>query len=429
MDYIKARTYIDESHRFGGEMGLEAITCLLEKLGNPHEALQFIHIAGTNGKGSVGAYLAAVLQEAGYRIGRFISPTLYEYRERIQINGVYIEEEAFGRLMDPVVKAIGELEEEHKPLPSPFEIETAISFLYYKEKNCDFVLLECGMGGKTDATNVIRNTKLAVITSISMDHMEYLGNTLREIAGQKAGIIKPGSRVVTCRQEKEAMDVIERESKKLGCPLYVGDKTEAELVTADLDHMVFRYQKETYTIHLAGSHQLENAVLALAGIRALQDTGYQISGEQIRSGMEKARWNGRFTILKKDPYLVVDGAHNPDAARKLQESLRMYFPDREFVFLMGVFRDKQYEAIAERMAPMAREIIAMETPDNPRALPAKELGEVLCRYKTPKQVYVAGSLEEALQLGMKLAGKEDVIVAFGSLSFIGDLTKLSENLE
>ena len=213
MDYIKARTYIDESHRFGGEMGLEAITCLLEKLGNPQETLQFIHIAGTNGKGSVGAYLAAVLQEAGYRIGRFISPTLYEYRERIQINGVYIEEEAFGRLMDPVVKAIGELEEEHKPLPSPFEIETAISFLYYKEKNCDFVLLECGMGGKTDATNVIRNTKLAVITSISMDHMEYLGNTLGEIAGQKAGIIKPGSRVVTCRQEKEAMDVIERESK------------------------------------------------------------------------------------------------------------------------------------------------------------------------------------------------------------------------
>lgn len=225
------------------------------------------------------------------------------------------------------------------------------------------------------------------------------------------------------------MDVIERESKKLGCLLYVGDKTEAELVTADLDHMVFRYQKETYTIHLAGSHQLENAVLALAGIRALQDTGYQISGEQIRSGMEKARWNGRFTILKKDPYLVVDGAHNPDAARKLQESLRMYFPNREFVFLMGVFRDKQYETIAERMAPMAREIIAMETPDNPRALPAKELGEVLCRYKTPKQVYVADSLEEALRLGMKLAGKEDVIVAFGSLSFIGDLTKLSENLE
>lgn len=428
MDYIKARTYIDESHRFGGEMGLEAITCLLEKLGNPQDDLQFLHIAGTNGKGSVGAYLASVLQEAGYRIGRFISPTLYEYRERIQINGGYIAEEAFGRLMDPVVKAIGELKAEQKPLPSPFEIETALSFLYYKEKQCDFVLLECGMGGKTDATNVIRNTKLAVITSISMDHMEYLGDTLGAIAGQKAGIIKPGSRVVTCRQEKEAMDVIEQVCKEQGCPLYVGEKTQAELVTADLDHMVFTYREETYMIHLAGSHQLENAVLALAGIRALQDAGYRISFEQIRNGMEKARWNGRFTILRKNPYLVVDGAHNPDAAKKLQESLRMYFPDREFVFLMGVFRDKQYDAIAKRMAPMAKEIVAMETPDNPRALPAEKLGEVLKKYQSPEHVHVAGSLEEALQLGEELAKKEDVIVAFGSLSFIGDLTKLSEKM-
>ena len=169
------------------------------------------------------------------------------------------------------------------------------------------------------------------------------------------------------------MDVIEQVCKEQGCPLYVGEKTQAELVTADLDHMVFTYREETYMIHLAGSHQLENAVLALAGIRALQDAGYRISFEQIRNGMEKARWNGRFTILRKNPYLVVDGAHNPDAAKKLQESLRMYFPDREFVFLMGVFRDKQYDAIAKRMAPMAKEIVAMETPDNPRALPAEDL--------------------------------------------------------
>lgn len=224
------------------------------------------------------------------------------------------------------------------------------------------------------------------------------------------------------------MDVIEQVCKEQGCPLYVGEKTQAELVAADLDHMVFTYREETYMIHLAGSHQLENAVLALAGIRALQDAGYRISFEQIRNGMEKARWNGRFTILRKNPYLVVDGAHNPDAAKKLQESLRMYFPDREFVFLMGVFRDKQYDAIAKRMAPMAKEIVAMETPDNPRALPAEKLGEVLKKYQSPEHVHVAGSLEEALQLGEELAKKEDVIVAFGSLSFIGDLTKLSEKM-
>lgn len=164
MDYQKARSYIDEAHRFGGEMGLEVITDFLERLGNPQDDLRFIHIAGTNGKGSVGAYLESVLKEAGYRVGRFISPTLYEYRERIQINGEYITEEDFGDLMDMVVPVMEELKREGKPLPSPFEIETALSFLYYKEKECDLVLLECGMGGKTDATNVIKNTELAVIT-------------------------------------------------------------------------------------------------------------------------------------------------------------------------------------------------------------------------------------------------------------------------
>lgn len=425
MDYRKARTYIDESQRFGGEIGLEPITILLEELGNPQDSLQFIHIAGTNGKGSVGAYLTAVLQEAGYRIGRYISPTLYEYRERIQINGNYIEEEAFGRLMDPVAEAIERICERGGKMPSPFEIETALSFLYYKEKQCDFVLLECGMGGKTDATNVIRTTKLAVLTSISMDHMEYLGDTLGAIAEQKSGIIKPGSLVVTCRQQPEAMEQIEKVSEEMHCPLYVGDVQEAKLLEADLEHMVFQYREETYTIHLAGSHQMENAVIALAGIFALQEAGCQITTEQIQKGMENARWNGRFTILRKHPYLVVDGAHNPDAAQKLQESLRMYFPDKKFVFLMAMFRDKQYEAIAERMAPMAKEIVAMETPDNPRALKAEELGEVLKKYQAPEHVHVAASLAEALQMGEEYADSEDVIVAFGSLSFIGELTKLS----
>ena len=429
MNYIDAMDFLEETKKYGSQLGLTSIQNLMAELGNIQDEIPLVHIGGTNGKGSVGAMLSQVLTEAGYRVGRFCTPDVFVYEDEFQMNGINIEKGRLAQLFTRVKAACEKLVAQGMAHPTRFEVETAAAFLWFYEENCDMALLEVGMGGATDATNLIKKPLVSVLTSISMDHMEYLGNTLGEIAGQKAGIIKPGSRVVTCRQEKEAMDVIERESKKLGCPLYVGDKTEAELVTADLDHMVFRYQKETYTIHLAGSHQLENAVLALAGIRALQDTGYQISGEQIRSGMEKARWNGRFTILKKDPYLVVDGAHNPDAARKLQESLRMYFPNREFVFLMGVFRDKQYETIAERMAPMAREIIAMETPDNPRALPAKELGEVLCRYKTPKQVYVADSLEEALQLGMKLAGKEDVIVAFGSLSFIGDLTKLSENLE
>ena len=422
MEYEKARSYIDESHRFGGEVSLKAITGFLARLGNPQDDLQFIHIAGTNGKGSVGAYLASVLQEAGYKIGRFVSPTLYAYRERIQINGNYIAREDFGRLMDPIAGVIEEIKKNQEPLPSPFEIETALSFLYFREQKCDLVLLECGMGGLNDATNVIKNTQLAVITSISMDHMEYLGESIGEIARQKAGIIKPGATVVTCLQRPEAAAVISsvcREGRNL---LAVGKAYDARVLKSDLEHMTFSYRGETWTIHLAGAHQLENAVLALTGIQALIDRGYEISVQQIKDGLEKTRWNGRFTVLRENPYFIVDGAHNPDAALKLKKSLDMYFPGKRKIFLMGVFKDKQYDKIAEILAPVADTVIAMETPDNPRALPAKQLAETVSSYND--RVLTAKSLEQAVELGFQTAKPEDVIVAFGSLSFIGDLTKI-----
>ena len=422
MEYEKARSYIDESHRFGGEVSLKAITGFLARLGNPQDDLQFIHIAGTNGKGSVGAYLASVLQEAGYKIGRFVSPTLYAYRERIQINGNYIAREDFGRLMDPIAGVIEEIKKNQEPLPSPFEIETALSFLYFREQKCDLVLLECGMGGLNDATNVIKNTQLAVITSISMDHMEYLGESIGDIARQKAGIIKPGATVVTCLQRPEAAAVISsvcREGRNL---LAVGKAYDARVLKSDLEHMTFTYRGETWTIHLAGAHQLENAVLALTGIQALIDRGYEISVQQIKDGLEKTRWNGRFTVLRENPYFIVDGAHNPDAALKLKKSLDMYFPGKRKIFLMGVFKDKQYDKIAEILAPVADTVIAMETPDNPRALPAKQLAETVSSYND--RVLTAKSLEQAVELGFQTAKPEDVIVAFGSLSFIGDLTKI-----
>ena len=422
MEYEKARSYIDESHRFGGEVSLKAITGFLARLGNPQDDLQFIHIAGTNGKGSVGAYLASVLQEAGYKIGRFVSPTLYAYRERIQINGNYIAREDFGRLMDPIADVMEEIKKNQEPLPSPFEIETALSFLYFREQKCDLVLLECGMGGLNDATNVIKNTQLAVITSISMDHMEYLGESIGDIARQKAGIIKPGATVVTCLQRPEAAAVISsvcREGRNL---LAVGKAYDARVLKSDLEHMTFTYRGETWTIHLAGAHQLENAVLALTGIQALIDRGYEISVQQIKDGLEKTRWNGRFTVLRENPYFIVDGAHNPDAALKLKKSLDMYFPGKRKIFLMGVFKDKQYDKIAEILAPVADTVIAMETPDNPRALPAKQLAETVSSYND--RVLTAKSLEQAVELGFQTAKPEDVIVAFGSLSFIGDLTKI-----
>ncbi|NCB91529.1 MAG: bifunctional folylpolyglutamate synthase/dihydrofolate synthase [Clostridia bacterium] len=422
MDYKKARSYIDEAHRFGGEIGLGPIKRFLEYLGNPQDDLQFIHIAGTNGKGSVGAYLASVLKEAGYRVGRFVSPTLYEYRERIQINGEYISEEDFGLMMDDILAAMEKMKEDGQAMPSPFEIETALSFLYYREKKCDLVLLECGMGGALDATNVIRNTQLAVITSISMDHMEYLGDTIGEIARQKAGIIKPGATVVTCLQQPEAAAVISKVCREGRNLLAVGKSVDAKVLESDLEHLTFCYGDRTLTIHLAGAHQVENAVLALTGICALIDRGYDISEEQIKEGFAKAVWNGRFTILKKDPYFIIDGAHNPDAAVKLKTSIKMYFSGKRLIFLMGVLKDKQYDAIASILAPMADEVIVMETPDNPRALPAEELAKTVKKYNT--NVQISEDLEDAVRKGFDAAGKEDVIIAFGSLSFAGDITRI-----
>lgn len=424
MDYKEARSFIDEAHRFGGEISLRTITQFLERLGNPQDDLKFIHIAGTNGKGSVGAYLASVLKEAGYKVGRFVSPTLYEYRERIQINEKYISEEDFAEMMDQIAPVIRQMEQEGQQLPSPFEIETALSFLYYRKMQCDLVLLECGMGGKNDATNVVKTTELAVITSISMDHMEYLGETIKQIAEQKAGIIKPGASVVTCLQQPEAAIAIEKACRANRNLLAVGKAYNANVLESDLEHLTFTYGERTITIHLAGAHQLENAVLALTGVQALIFRGYEISEEQICAGFEKAVWNGRFTVLKKEPYFIVDGAHNPDAAKKLKKSIQMYFPTQNKIFLMGVLKDKQYDEIASILTPMAKEVVVMETPDNPRALSVQELADTVRKYNA--NVHIADSLQEAVEKSFELAGREDVIVAFGSLSFTGELTCIVE---
>lgn len=425
MEYREARTYLDTymdtTKRYGGTMGLERIESLLAHLENPQNDLQFIHIGGTNGKGSVGAYLASVLKEAGYRVGRYVSPTLYEYRERIQINGVYISEEEFANMMEQMAEALEAMKEAGEALPSPFEIETALSFLYYKEKKCDLVLLECGLGGKTDATNIVKTAELVVLTSISMDHMDYLGDSLGAIAAQKAAIIKPGASVVTCLQAPEAAVEIEKACRKGRNLLAVGKAYDAKVLESDLEHLTFSYLGRTLTIHLAGAHQLENAVLAMTAVQALIDRGYEIGEEQIQSGFAAAKWNGRFTVLRKNPYFIVDGAHNPDAAEKLRESIRMYFPKKRLIFLMGILKDKQYDTITSILAPLADAVVTMETSDKQRTLTAEELAETVKKYNA--NVQTACSLEDAVKRGMELAKEDDVIIAFGSLSFIADITR------
>ena len=422
MNYEESRVYLDDVAKYGSVLGLNNMRELLDRLGNPQDDLKFIHIGGTNGKGSVLAYLSTVLKESGYRVGRYISPTLFSYRERIQINESYIKKDSLARLTTQIRDCIDEMTSEGKPHPTVFEIETALCFLYFKEENCDLVTLEVGMGGDMDATNVIRTPVMEVLASISLDHMGFLGDTLAEIATCKAGIIKPDTMVVSMEQSPEAMEVIERACNERGCSLRVARPALAKGVSYDLETQRFSYGGyEDLEISLAGAYQISNAVLAVEAVNGLKDLGFDIPEEALRRGLKHAVWRGRFTILQKEPYFIIDGAHNRDAAEVLVQSLRQYFPDKKLYFIMGVFKDKEYRTIIEKTAPFAKEVVAIQTPGNPRALPAEELADVWKQYH--HDVTHDNDIEHAVQQTLQKAGKDDVILAFGSLSFLGEIVK------
>jgi dihydrofolate synthase/folylpolyglutamate synthase len=421
MNYKEARSFIEG--RPGVILpGLERMEALLEELQHPERDLRFIHIAGTNGKGSVLSYISTVLSCAGYRVGRYISPTLYSYRERFQINGGFISREDFTRLAEKTADAVKRMEEKGFPRPSAFEMETALGFLYFKEQKCDWTLLECGMGGRGDATNVIPAPELAVFASISMDHMQYLGSTLAEIAEEKAGILKEGSCAVTCRQKPEVMEVLERVCREKSVPLLVADAAEAEILRDDLEGQDFRYHGARLEISLTGSCQTENAVTALEALNVLKRRGWTLPDRAVSEGFRTTAWNGRFTCIGKKPYFFVDGAHNPDAAEKLRKSIERYFPEKRLIYIQGVFADKDYREIIRITAPLADEIFTVATPGSKRALPAEQLAEAVAEVNS--RVQACAGLKEAVRRAYGAAGEEDVILAFGSLSFIGELTEI-----
>lgn len=423
MDYQQSRAYIRDAEQYaGGAMDLTNIKELMKRLGNPQDQLKYIHVAGTNGKGSVIAYLYTTLMKAGYHVGRYISPSVYSYREKIETEGKPISREKFAEQTTRVAAVIEEMTAEGLAHPTPFEIETAVAFLFFAEEKCDPVILEVGMGGITDATNLITTTELAVLVPISMDHQSFLGNTISEIAEKKAGIIKPGSSVVTIGQETEALEVIKKTGAEAGADVCVADVSEAEVLEADFTGQRFCYKGEEYTLSLAGSYQTENAVLALEALRILDERGYHTTLEQRKEGLWATRWNGRLTIIHKDPLFIVDGAHNPAAADMLEDSVRKYFKDRRLFFIMGVFKDKDYPYIIRKLCPYAEQILAIETPDNPRALPAEELAKAIRPYNA--NVRAEKNIPRAVEELFEMAGKDDVILSFGSLSFIGEITRI-----
>lgn len=422
MNYAEARVYLDEVSKYGSVLGLENMRELLDRLGNPQDDLKFIHISGTNGKGSVLAYLSTILSGAGYRTGRYISPTLFSYRERIQVDEQKIEKESLARHVTAIAKAIDEMKAENAGNPTAFEVETALAFLYFKEKDCDIVVLETGLGGALDATNIIKTTVMEVIAPISMDHMEFLGDTLEKIAMQKAGIIKPHTSVVSASQEADAKKVLANVCKENLCSMYMVDPTQITDVIYDVEEQQFSYKNwKDIKITLAGSYQILNAALALEGVEELRRLGYHLTDEQIRKGLYRAVWCGRFTLLSKNPAVIIDGAHNPGAAKELKHSLNLYFKGKNLYYIFGVFQDKDYQEVIRLTAPMAKHIITVQTPGNPRALPANELKEAV-RLVNPS-VEAAQSIQEAVKKSLQMAKKEDAIIIFGSLSFLGEAEK------
>lgn len=423
MTYEEARAYLDSVPQFGIEFSLKALKCLLKELGNPQNDLKFVHIAGTNGKGSVLAFMSTILSKGGYRTGRYVSPTVVTYLERIQVDGIMITEEEFGGIVSQVRKASICMEARGESSPTVFEAETAAAFLYFKKMQCDLVVLETGLGGTLDATNVVEHTLVAAFTAISRDHMGVLGDTLEEIGANKAGIIKRGCQVVTGLQKPEVMEVLEKKAKEEHSCFRVLYPHKAEILEESWSGQRFTYEGwENMELSLAGRHQIANAITVLGIVEALRSAGYLIPEHAVRAGLAHTSWPGRFSCICKNPLFLVDGAHNEEAAQRLKDSVERYFPGRRLVLIMGVFKDKEYHKIAEIMAPLAERIFTVSLPDKDRSLEADELKKAVGSYC--KETVAMRSIEEAVERALAVAKKDHVVLAFGSLSYLGQIMKL-----
>lgn len=423
MNYREVTEYVEKISNTGIVPGLDSIRKLCELIGNPQDRLKFVHIAGTNGKGSTLAYISTILRCAGYRVGRYISPVIFEYCEKIQVNERNITKKALCEGIEFIRQKCDEMVEMGLPHPSVFEVETALAFWYFEKKQCDIVVLETGMGGTLDATNVIQNTLACVIASVGMDHMKFLGNTLEEIAAQKAGIIKKNTKVICMKQSDTVMDVVAKKCHLEESRLTVSDAESASGIKYGIEKQSFHYKgMKKLEIPLAGRCQIANAVLAIDCVLALAEDGFKVSEEKLRKGLKETVWEGRFSVIAKKPLFIVDGAHNEDAAQKLADSIDFYFTNRRIIYIMGILKDKEYEKVIHLTCKYADQIITITPPENKRALNALDLAREIA--KDFPNVTAVDSLEEAVEMSRLLAKKEDVIIAFGSLSYLGRLMNL-----
>lgn len=430
--------YINTPRWQASRLGLERIRELLERLGRPQDRLKFVHVAGTNGKGSICAYLASILGAAGYRTGMFTSPYIERFEERIRVDGTMISPDDLRDVTLAVREHAEAMAEETGDHPTEFELMTAVALEHFARCGCDIVVLEVGLGGRLDSTNVIDAPEACVIARIGLDHTALLGNTLAAIAGEKAGIIKEGSAVVSWPQEPEAMAVIEHAAAEHGCELRMPDFAQLEEGAVKWEDGASPFRPFSYKewtdlrTGILGSYQPQNATVALEAVDVLRGRGWRIPDEAARAGVARTRWPGRFEIVEggssPDGFaIVVDGGHNPQGARALADSLAEVFPGRKPVFVIGVLEDKDYPRMLEDVLPLGSAFVCV-TPDNPRALPAHKLarairwtGQDLLGCSACVNPVVARDFEDAIRRARELADPDGLICAFGSLYSVAAL--------
>ncbi|NLK37067.1 MAG: bifunctional folylpolyglutamate synthase/dihydrofolate synthase [Epulopiscium sp.] len=429
MQYNEAISYINQITPLGFRLGLERIQALLDAIGNPEKKLRCIHVAGTNGKGSACAMLKSILTEAGYRTAVYTSPHLEDYTERFEVNGVPITKEEFAQEVAYLIPFCKTLEEDVVGHPTVFELLTAVAFHYFAAQQVDIVLLEVGLGGRFDATNVIEAPLLSLIMSIGMDHMDYLGNTIEEIASEKGGIIKENSPTVLYSQSDVVYNKIAEICKNKSSHLYYVKKNHIKVLKQDLSQTVFSVTNEFFsypniTLSLLGTYQIENCCAVLLACHVLQSQGISITEKAILNGIKNACWNGRMELIQKNPTVIIDGAHNVDGIEMLVTSIIHYFSSKNITLLLGVLEDKEYNKMVQAILPYVKTIVLTE-PHNERKLSVAQLEKELSHWQG--NVYKNPDIGQAYSLALQLTPPEDVLICCGSLYMIGKLrTYLSD---
>ena len=415
MDYQEALADISGVEFFGSKPGLERIRELLGKLGEPQKGMKFVHIAGTNGKGSCAAMTASVLRAAGYKTGLYTSPYLYRFNERMRINGREIDDDVLAGIVARVRPA-AEAMDDH---PTEFELMTAAALLWFREQACEIVVLEVGLGGRFDATNIIDAPEAAVIMNIGLDHTGVLGGSVEQIAAEKAGIIKPGCDAVLFEQDAAVTAIVRDRCEALGARLHIADFSALHSEFDSLYGQSFTYRGEAYALPLLGAHQRKNAAVVLELVEVLRERGWRLGQTAVEHGLYAVSWPGRFELLSEEPAFIVDGGHNPQCAQTVAENLLHYFPDTRRILLLGILKDKDFAGLTELLDPVADEYVCI-TPGSFRALPAGELAAHLARYGKP--VRVCESIRDGVSAALERAGElGGMVCAAGSLYSVGEI--------